>query len=246
MKQLITKVTITGADDRSDIQELIDISSQYPFVEWAILVSKSSEGHYRFPSRQWVELFARSADEHKLNVSAHVCGQWVRQLLIGKLHWYELPAFLDVAQRVQINTHNLIHESTAILPDNLAALSITKQYIFQLDGVNDHLPFAMQRYGLNIAGLFDSSGGTGQVPRYWPTVIEGLLCGYAGGLGPDNLLSQLREIDKAASGQPYWIDMERNVRSEDDAYLLTEKVRKVLDLASPFVISTQPEVAHAV
>ena len=35
----LTKVTLTGADDFTDPKRLIEISREYPFVEWGILFS---------------------------------------------------------------------------------------------------------------------------------------------------------------------------------------------------------------
>ena len=57
----------------------------------------------------------------------------------------------------------------------------------------------------------------------------GVECGYAGGLGPDNVVEQVQKIsqhvDPSAS---IWIDMERRVRSDDDKWLDLGKVRTVL------------------
>jgi hypothetical protein len=85
------RVTITGADGRTPISALLDLSAEFPFVEWGILVSKRQEGGARFPGRDWSGTFARQAAEKQLAVSLHVCGSWVRDLLRGKLDWNELP-----------------------------------------------------------------------------------------------------------------------------------------------------------
>ncbi len=45
----IDKVTLTGADDSVRPAELVEISQQYPLVEWGILFSKSQQGTARFP-----------------------------------------------------------------------------------------------------------------------------------------------------------------------------------------------------
>jgi len=36
----INKITITGADDRTKISDLVQLQKDYPFVEWGILFSK--------------------------------------------------------------------------------------------------------------------------------------------------------------------------------------------------------------
>ena len=61
----------------------------------------------------------------------------------------------------------------------------------------------------------------------WPCPDLKLPCGYAGGLGPDNVVQQLRMI-LTVCDVPFWIDMERRVRIDDDSRLDMLKVRKVL------------------
>lgn len=227
----LNRVTITGADDSTSIPDLVAISAIYPFVEWGILVSKRQEGGPRFPRHDWIERFSLAAEKHKLSVSMHVCGLWVRQMFVNELDWRELSLCLGVAQRIQINTHAERHVSTTGLVESLGLASHLspagrRQFIFQWDGVNDHLAHAVAAYGLDVAALFDTSGGAGILPDSWPSGIQ-LPCGYAGGLGPDNVVRQLERIEQRCS-KPFWIDMERNVRTEDDSALDLRKVREVL------------------
>jgi hypothetical protein len=44
MKKYIEQVTVTGASDDTDIKKMLDIQSDYPFVEWGILLSRSQSG----------------------------------------------------------------------------------------------------------------------------------------------------------------------------------------------------------
>jgi len=37
----IIKLTITGADDKTEVSSLIDISNNFEFIEWGILFSNS-------------------------------------------------------------------------------------------------------------------------------------------------------------------------------------------------------------
>lgn len=227
------RVTITGADDQTNIRDLIDLSDEYRFVEWGILVSKKQEGSVRFPSKSWMMQFAKAAAGSELKVSTHLCGAWVRKLLLGKLDWSEVPEVVNVSRRVQINTHAEIHESSAEMIDNISQM-YPREVIFQWDGVNNHFAYAMKGQGLQIEVLFDTSGGAGVVPKNWPQALGGFQCGYAGGLGPENVSEKIAEIRKIC-GAPFWIDMERRVRTEDDSRLDIEKVRKVLELCKPEV-----------
>jgi hypothetical protein len=227
----LTTVTITGAADDTDIGALVDLSAEFPFVEWGILVSASQEGWARFPSRRWMKVFS-NAD---LRVATHLCGRWVRQLLVGELDWEQAaPDIRLVSQRWQINTHGSAHPWTGNGLDGLRAAaaytvmpSALRHVIFQHDGANNGLPCAARTAGIRTQVLFDSSGGGGILPGAWPPPLPSFRCGYAGGLGPDNVAAQLSLVATACD-EPCWIDMERRVRSDD--VLDLAKVRAVLEI----------------
>jgi hypothetical protein len=222
----LKRVTITGADDSTSIQALAELSAEFPFVEWGILVSAKHEGSFRFPGRDWIERFAAVASLRKLSVSTHVCGRWVREMFTGVLDWRDLPSCLDVCQRVQINTHAEAHISTTGLLKSLFDQK-EKEFIFQWDGINNHLTYTALAYGSIVSALFDTSGGAGVLPDHWPIPAKEFWCGYAGGLGPKNVVSEVHRIQRVCK-KPFWIDMERQVRTEDDSALDLQAVRSVL------------------
>lgn len=228
-------ITITGADDHTDIQEMVDLSAAFPKLEWGILVSTGHGGDPRWPSHSWQEKLVQMAPP-TMHISMHICGRWVRELLVGKWNLNSVNAPISIrAQRAQINTHAEPHVSAAGLLDVLGCYPY--QWIFQLDGVNDHLLAAAEHLGLNVAGLFDASHGAGVSPDKWPSVLDpswlyGSYLGFAGGLGPDNLARELPRIVVASDNKPFWVDMERNVRTEDDSRLDMNKVHQVLQITS--------------
>lgn len=228
----LKRVTITGADDSTDEMALVNLSRRFPFVEWGILVSKRQEGSYRFPSRAWIDRFTSLAHLHKLHTSAHVCGVWVRKMFTGDLDWMDLPTIIQVCERVQINTHAEQHISTTGLLASLAQ-EREKEFIFQWDGVNNHLTYAAHAYGYKVSALFDTSGGAGILPKEWPAPAKQFWCGYAGGLGPQNVVQQIGRI-RAVCDKPFWIDMERRVRTQDDSALDLQAVTSVLEACAPF------------
>lgn len=230
---MLNKVTITGACDSTDVGEMVELSAEFPFAEWGILLSKNQEGCGRFPSREWMAKFVSAASGKLVPVSAHLCGSWVRELLLGQLDWRDLPIAFEWAGRVQINTHAERHMATRAFFDRLGERP--KQFIIQLDGVNDHLYNAALHIGhLNVSGLFDGSHGAGVSPERWPLGNMDGHYGYAGGLGPENVIAEIAKIERVAIGY-FWIDMERKIRSEDDSVLDMAKVRKVLELTAPLV-----------
>jgi hypothetical protein len=231
---MLRKVTITGADDNTPIPELLGLGAEFPFVEWGILVSKKQEGSARFPGRAWMEeLRELRAAYPAQDVSMHLCGEWVRDILRGKLCVGDLPPVWQFASRLQINTHAQEHVSRAAAIARMGLIS-HKRFIFQLDGVNDHLLDAALGMGMNAGGLFDCSHGAGLLPVAWPSSRERRgYFGYAGGLGPENVVEQIGMIWKARGDHDFWIDMEGRVRDEEE-HLDLGKVRKVLELCAPF------------
>lgn len=232
-------VTITGADDYTDPEKLAELSQEFPFVEWGILVSRRQEDSMRFPSRAWIRSYVNLAKTERLRTSVHICGSWVREFLVGNIDWNQLPPrLLEIACRTQINTHAKPHTSTIGMFRSMTTApepcisehEIFRNWIFQLDGVNDHLYYAARGQGVIARGLHDLSHGVGLLPKAWPQAQE-YLTGYAGGLGPENIETQLGLIDDAADVYPYWIDMESRVRTEDGLKLDLSKVRVVLEYA---------------
>lgn len=229
-------LTITGADDSVDPETLADISREFPFVEWAILVG-SNYGSPRFPSTQWLDAFMATAKVYKMNVALHVCGRWLKSLVCGRM---EVPAHLtDYPQRIQLNFHGQPHNG--YLMDFISALTLwqNKKVIFQIDDrdgtqwfarVNGHHP------NVNTFPLFDMSHGAGVLPEKWPMSYPTMReQGYAGGLGPDNLAEELPKIAAAAGLVPFWVDMETRVRTPNNQRLDLGAVVEVLTIVQPFV-----------
>lgn len=222
-------VTITGADDATDPDEMIRLSQKYPFVEWGILFDGSNVTRSRFPSFNWMGKLIHAMDGFDgMNISLHLCGEPVRKFLVGDLRPQDLPGLAIFARRAQINTHAVRHvsdqsylQAIGILADTLSAPA---EIIFQLDGVNEHYYWQARPETdefISVAGLHDLSHGAGLLPEEWPRARESWV-GFAGGLGTYNLADQLPRIHEAANGQDYWIDMETQVRD----------VRKNLDLGA--------------
>lgn len=233
-------VTITGADDTVHPADLCKLSKTYPFVEWGILVSEKHKGESRFPSHEWIASLyetvapAQMRGEACASLSLHVCGSWVRAALLGK--WEVPEALLGGASRVQLNFHaervpyNI--EQMFVALDHLSTIGVVT--IFQIDGVDGQtLYLAAREASLDAAPLYDLSHGAGVLPEVWPGPLGENFQGYAGGLGPDNVVEQLALIEKAAAGTPFWIDMETQVRSRWGFDL--DKVARVLELTAPFV-----------
>ncbi len=226
----LNRVTFTGADDSVDPGQLLEISARYPEVEWGILFSQKHQGSPRYPSEKWVvELVARVASsKFQPRLSAHLCGKWVRDFVKGiDFTWETYSRGLSRSfKRVQLNFHAEWHQAHEKFDTMLALKGMDYRFIFQVDGVNDGQVRSWCDRGWG-SPLFDTSGGAGRVPNEWPESWPELYCGYAGGLGPENIHHQFMAIERVAKGW-VWIDMERRVRSADDTKFELEKCLDVL------------------
>ena len=258
-RKFLNKVTVTGADDRTNIDELLKIADEYPFVEFGILISKSSTGNRpRFPSVTWIEEFATACLESKIlpNVAGHICGSWVNEIFLGKWISFEIPrCFSNVVSRWQLNTHGIKHTCNISHFLNIikAVNSSNQQIIFQFDEANTETIVEALNKELNVSALYDMSHGAGVLPVNWklPTDSKGnalsISMGFAGGLSPENVKSQIEKISNVVTNQDVWIDAETKLRSQyvnNDSdeqkftvdYFDLDKVRNFLEESKSYVI----------
>lgn len=225
-------ITFTGADDSISPETLLDVAASSSIgvrnVEWGILYSLSNQGAGRFPSLRWIDALVHQITPDGPSFALHVCGQAVYDLLAGRGHISELAGSFN---RVQINfraENHAIEDVRACLLRNPGTTFIT-QYNDANRGLWESLA------GIpNHAVLFDASGGRGRSPDTWRHPLPGVPCGYAGGLGPDNLATELPRIHAAAGGSRFWIDMEGKLRDEGDKFSLVS-ARRCLDIAGEFL-----------
>lgn len=253
----INKVTITGADNKTNPFDLMPLTREFPYVEWGILVARGWGGKKRFPDKEWIDdlVAAQKANFARklppINLSMHVCDDWMEEILIGDDTFFlEMEDFLPSFQRIQINTHAAtLNKKVDACLDVLQNISKHTQFIFQMDDVNgmDLLSPAMAR-NMNCVPLFDLSHGAGKSPDSWPRRVlrmkpnlTPVYCGYAGGLGPENITEELKRIEQVVDldggNVPIWIDMETNVRT--DGKLDLNKVRACLVEAKPYVVGKE-------
>lgn len=232
----ITKVTITGTDDKVPIVELIKLSQEFPFVEWGILFSKSKEGQSRYPSKEWIKKFTTSKMFSEVNTSAHLCGQYPRDILQQGDH--AIFEFLDRKfDRAQLNFNfaNTFADFQHIISvlNNPFGMGIILQY----NKANSEIVKELieNKYSFDI--LYDSSGGRGTEIKEINSPFKGYYTGYSGGLNPENIKPVLEKITENNSTAKVFIDCESGVRTNDEFDLV--KVRKYLEICSEFVMKTE-------
>jgi hypothetical protein len=204
-------VTLTGVDARTDFDRLRSLSARYP-VEWGILFSKNRQGREnRFPDLTSLVLLLEpllSSPRPPVALSAHICGAYSRNI-IERSAPIEIEHFLRGAfVRTQINGY--FPDPEVFRADDFAKQIGAAKAIIQCRNRFPNNP--------RVDWLFDRSGGAGEMPESWDASADAspAFCGYAGGIGPDNVLDILADIERThPDGKPVWIDMENKVRTED-------------------------------
>lgn len=226
----LTRCTLTGIDDYTPIQELLDLGEAYPFAEFGILYSEQKQGTGRYRRISSIEPYIDYLNEsrNRPGLSLHICGRAVGRFLREE-DWH-LSNLAEKFDRVQLNLRANEFDISVI---SNAILHWPKPIITQHNESNKSLVNNIRSYP-NHQILFDKSGGRGISPRWWPPSMVGRTCGYAGGLGPDNLSKELPKIEHASFGGPYWVDMEGKLRDMEDRFDL-QKAEACLSIVAEFL-----------
>ena len=215
--------SMTGADDAVNPQDLLRLSQEFPFVEWAVWLMPERMGSARAPKLDWIKQFIDTCKPcHR---ALHLCGQGLADFVEGKP---ETLALVDHFQRVQLNVRFENAGARLSMPQMMAHMAAKPQVTFIIQYADDqaHLLPMLNKIPNHVL-LFDASAGRGLSPETWPAQIKSHTCGYAGGLGPDNVVDEIKKIADVAKGHETWIDMESKIRTNDVFDLV--KVRKVLE-----------------
>lgn len=230
------RVTITGADDSNEPSDLAALAERFPFVEFAILASKTRSGKEdRYPSNEWIERFIANMS-WPLSMAVHLCGEYCRDAVNGSFTWAitrnsQFRAF----DRIQLNGAAAM-PSTA---DKLSKLADAtgKEFILPVRSMKVFTSGYLFPNRPGVSYLIDSSGGFGIPIEEFEAPPAGAKIGYAGGLGPANIREVLGKLTALPSDAEFWVCMETNVRSVLGMHSVLDlrKVRTVLEIAAEFV-----------
>lgn len=221
----LTKVTITGIDERTDLHELCWLSDEYPFVEFGVLLSKNREGKEpRYPSRKWIDDAVRGYIDDDVQLAGHLCGSFARDHLIWAINRNDQFRRFG---RIQLNGLRA-YGSTVKEIDQLSE-ETNKTFILQVSHWNSFSGTAPQH---GVEFLIDNSGGRGKPLEYFTEPPTGIRGGYSGGISPSNIQSILEILADPKTDTPFWIDMESGVRTDD--WFDINKAGECLKIASAF------------
>lgn len=204
----LSHCTLTGVDDATDLGRVAELMDEYPFAEFGVLWSQTRAGERRYPSKTRLEAIARRF--HGGRIALHVCGRAVADFVVCNA---AAPAVAASFPRVQLNAR---FTPTEAWEEAFDAMLAVRQGVVITQHNEANAPFStMFPRRANHAILRDASCGRGVAPDVWPTPLPGKLCGYAGGLGPNEIDAALPAIAAAADGAQFWIDMESKLRVDD-------------------------------
>jgi hypothetical protein len=227
----LSNCSLTGIDEATPLVELAVVSDMYPYAEWGFLYSPARQGTPgRYPSVARIQRAFRELPPY-VRVALHVCGSGTGQLLDGE------PAICGLVEQVRARGGRV--QLNFDLAEGNVDLGRLRQFMlarpdlgFITQQNENNKPVIQALAGVaNHAILFDSSSGRGISPQAWQSATESVLCGYAGGLGPENLGRQLPRIYDAAGKAEFWIAMEARLRDEHDRFSMP-LARKCLEIVS--------------
>jgi hypothetical protein len=218
-------VTFAGLDGTADLERLKEIRSLYFTVEWGIrLAVERQGGDADLPDIGWIRRLAP-----ELNLSAQLQGKCASNFLQGDD--VELMARYSECwpqfRRIQIDSPSAMAEVDLPGLTRLMEKNLEKQLVFRVRDQNLEVADALVTKGISCSTLFDQSEVQELAQKRWPKGIKRFVgCGYAGGLGPDNIYKQLSPILNAAqSAERWWVEIDSSLRTMEDG-------REVFNLSS--------------
>lgn len=223
----LTHVTFTGVDGRTDLDRLKAIAARYPFAEFGILMSKSTDlDQNRFPD---VIPILKGLDRSGVRLSAHLCGRLARDIVrTGEFGDFKRACGIrsDLFSRCQLNVAGVgIEDPTRFLwfPSMMKQVIVQQNsgevFSEEKESLFDHFAY----YNPLCSLLVDDSGGRGKRGRL--RIANAPVVGYAGGISPENVSEILGELLDSEKVRDFWIDMESGVRT--DNWFDLDKVEEV-------------------
>jgi hypothetical protein len=218
-------VTFAGLDETAYPEKLKEISSLYFTVEWGVRLAVECQGReIGFPGKDWIGKLAP-----ELNLCAQLRGKSASAFLRGDdaevMDHYGAcwPQF----RRIQIDSPKDMDAVDLPKLIRLIEKNLEKQIVFRVQEQNLDVVNSLVTHGISCATLFDQSEAQEPTQKKWPKGVKRFAgCGYAGGLGPDNIYKQLSPILNAAqSAERWWVEIDSSLRA-------TEAGQDVFSLAS--------------
>ena len=203
-------ISLTGADDKTTVKELEYLSEKYSLFECAILIFPEAKSSNRNPTAGWRKHLYKSSVKNK---AIHLCGTSINDFAQQKI---SIMQDIESVQRVQINLQP--RWASEKLYENLIKVVEKNSHIEFITQYNEQNKpyFHYWENVVNHSYLFDGSLGKGICPDKWISPVKNKSCGYAGGLSSENIFENLSKIFGVANDEPFWLDMESGIRTDNN------------------------------
>lgn len=193
-------ITFTGIDIHTDLNEVINISNNNKNIEFGILFTTTPNERNRYMNLDNIKHTIEYLTLNNVKIALHVCGNGAKRAIMNN----ELD-FISKLNRMQINGQQKVKDIELIC-NSYPYLEIITQH-----NINNESLLAVKANNHSI--LIDSSGGNGISPTEWILPDTSKRIGFAGGLGLDNIQSEISKFYNLK--EEFWIDMENKIRTND-------------------------------
>lgn len=216
------KLSIAGADDMVNINELLELINKYPLLEIGILLTKK-DGRKRYPKKEWRDNCYNSIK--KENLAIHLCGEDVFcEILSDDFQDSELLEELKKVSRVQLNINPFkkVFKEKQIyeIYDKLNKNNLKLIYQYHEDSEIYIMNYLNKSKEKNADILMDSSKGKGVVPKEFivPEDLEKRndYLGFAGGLNVENIKEIYDLLKNKVVKNNFWLDLESGARTDNE------------------------------
>ena len=119
-----------GIDDSINLEDLADISRDYPFVEWGVLFRSDKTGTPRYASNSMLESIRKF--QRPLRLAGHLCGDRVVQVLNGDAT-FARHLYTCGFRRIQVNATSANGVDTSRLAEQVETL---RKVIMETSGIS--------------------------------------------------------------------------------------------------------------
>lgn len=235
-------ITCSDPREHNKLSEIVKLG-KLPNAEIAIQCHPSKMSH-GMPRNVWFNELLRTAyNNTKLNLAIHINTEWAYDICVNN----KMPDILrewlgarntkkePTIKRIQLNMPSTAVEQVS--PEGIYKIINyyhLREFIFQYNDNNKSVIQKIHETGAKFSLLFDASGGRGIAPKAWEKPIyETHPMGYSGGISPDNVVYNLRQINSIVpDNTPIWIDAEGRLKSNN---LFDEKPKFDAELARLYV-----------
>lgn len=229
---MLSKITLAGADETTDIKSLVALCKNFKLSEIAIHVSEKN-ATFNTDAYWWLrEFFLLDLYGKDCCVALHINDIWAENFSNGDIS-PELETFLSMQyhdetpfiKRVQLNFQTFSKSKLQTLVNVIQRFPDIR-FVFSYNEASKEFIQKLYATGATFDCLFNASFGKGILPEKRPSpMIDTIYHGYAGGLSPENVTSELDKIKQQLTPTAsFYIDAKSNLQDDDGHFSIDKSI----------------------